>query len=201
MLGLGVRVNGFVAEITGVCSRNLVFRLWVVLGSWICVILTTLLEYYIWRYRYSWSWYQNIWFLREPLNLFLLCNVEPLVCENECWILKFYNDVWFPCIRLLLWIWNVEWISFHINVDIILHEVSVSLPPFQEEMVNEFNENAVDPLTVSLYQMDLDRTMFLLRSYLRTRLQKVTAAFTWVLSGYLMIVYHCLEIFILEGFE
>ncbi|KAL0360977.1 UNVERIFIED_CONTAM: DNA replication complex GINS protein SLD5 [Sesamum radiatum] len=42
-----------------------------------------------------------------------------------------------------------------------------------EEMVDEFNKNGVDPLTVSLYQMDLDRTMFLLRSYLRTRLQKI----------------------------
>ncbi|KAH6808599.1 DNA replication protein-like protein [Perilla frutescens var. frutescens] len=42
-----------------------------------------------------------------------------------------------------------------------------------EEMMDEFNQNGVDPLTVSLYQMDLDRTMFLLRSYLRTRLQKI----------------------------
>ncbi|XP_051113604.1 DNA replication complex GINS protein SLD5 [Andrographis paniculata] len=42
-----------------------------------------------------------------------------------------------------------------------------------EEMVNDFNSNGVDPLTVSLYQMDLDRTMFLLRSYVRTRLQKI----------------------------
>ncbi|KAK4405457.1 DNA replication complex GINS protein SLD5 [Sesamum angolense] len=42
-----------------------------------------------------------------------------------------------------------------------------------EEMVDEYNKNGVDPLTVSLYQMDLDRTMFLLRSYLRTRLQKI----------------------------
>ncbi|CAN4127632.1 unnamed protein product [Withania somnifera] len=42
-----------------------------------------------------------------------------------------------------------------------------------EETVEEFSKNGVDPLTVSLYQMDLDRTLFLLRSYLRTRLQKV----------------------------
>ncbi|CAN4128038.1 unnamed protein product [Withania somnifera] len=42
-----------------------------------------------------------------------------------------------------------------------------------EETVEEFSKNDVDPLTVSLYQMDLDRTLFLLRSYLRTRLQKV----------------------------
>lgn len=42
-----------------------------------------------------------------------------------------------------------------------------------EEMVEEFKKNVVDPLTVSLYQMDLDRTMFMLRSYLRTRLQKI----------------------------
>lgn len=34
-------------------------------------------------------------------------------------------------------------------------------------------QSGIDPLTVSLYQMDLDRTQFLLRSYLRIRLQKV----------------------------
>ncbi|XP_075482546.1 DNA replication complex GINS protein SLD5 isoform X2 [Primulina tabacum] len=42
-----------------------------------------------------------------------------------------------------------------------------------EETVEDFNKSGVDSLTVSLYQMDLDRTMFLLRSYLRTRLQKI----------------------------
>ncbi|XP_027090826.1 DNA replication complex GINS protein SLD5 [Coffea eugenioides] len=42
-----------------------------------------------------------------------------------------------------------------------------------EETVGEFTRNGIDPLTVSLYQMDLDRTIFLLRSYLRTRLQKI----------------------------
>ncbi|KAG9152569.1 hypothetical protein Leryth_024338 [Lithospermum erythrorhizon] len=42
-----------------------------------------------------------------------------------------------------------------------------------EETVVEYTSNVVDPLTVSLYQMDLDRTMYLLRSYLRTRLQKI----------------------------
>lgn len=40
--------------------------------------------------------------------------------------------------------------------------------------MEEFTRSGIDPLTVSLYQMDLDRTLFLLRSYLRTRLQKVT---------------------------
>lgn len=69
--------------------------------------------------------------------------------------------------------------QFPHNISFILHTVSViSLHFFQEEMVNEFNESGVDPLTVSLYQMDLDRTVFLLRSYLRTRLQKVTSGFT-----------------------
>lgn len=34
-------------------------------------------------------------------------------------------------------------------------------------------DNGVDDLIVSLYQMDLDRSLFLLRSYLRIRLQKV----------------------------
>ncbi|KAF9677201.1 hypothetical protein SADUNF_Sadunf08G0083200 [Salix dunnii] len=39
-----------------------------------------------------------------------------------------------------------------------------------------FEANNIDPLTVSLYQMDLDRTQFLLRSYLRVRLQKVVSS-------------------------
>ncbi|KAF5193661.1 Dna replication complex gins protein sld5 [Thalictrum thalictroides] len=42
-----------------------------------------------------------------------------------------------------------------------------------EETVEEYDGNGTDPLTVSLYQMDLDRTQFLLRSYLRIRLQKI----------------------------
>ncbi|GKB16097.1 DNA replication complex GINS protein SLD5 [Tanacetum coccineum] len=42
-----------------------------------------------------------------------------------------------------------------------------------EETVEELMQNGEDPLTVSLYQMDIDRTTFLLRSYLRTRLQKI----------------------------
>lgn len=47
----------------------------------------------------------------------------------------------------------------------------------QEETVEDFVVSGVDPLTVSLYQMDLDRTQFLLRSYLRIRLQKVVIIF------------------------
>lgn len=43
----------------------------------------------------------------------------------------------------------------------------------QEETIEEFSSDGIDPLTVSLYQMDLDRTQYLLRSYLRIRLQKV----------------------------
>ncbi|KAL5720709.1 hypothetical protein ACHQM5_013352 [Ranunculus cassubicifolius] len=42
-----------------------------------------------------------------------------------------------------------------------------------EDTVAEYENNSTDPLTVSLYQMDLDRTQFLLRSYLRIRLQKI----------------------------
>lgn len=42
-----------------------------------------------------------------------------------------------------------------------------------EETVEEFAESGIDPLTVSLYQMDLDRAQFLLRSYLRVRLLKI----------------------------
>lgn len=42
-----------------------------------------------------------------------------------------------------------------------------------EDTVEEYEGNGTDPLTVSLYQMDLDRTQFLLRSYLRIRLRKI----------------------------
>ncbi|OVA16749.1 GINS complex [Macleaya cordata] len=42
-----------------------------------------------------------------------------------------------------------------------------------EGTVEEYAEDGTDPLRVSLYQMDLDRTQFLLRSYLRIRLQKI----------------------------
>lgn len=43
----------------------------------------------------------------------------------------------------------------------------------QEETVEEKSSGGTNPLSVSLYQMDLDRTLFLLRSYLRIRIQKV----------------------------
>ncbi|KAK1280172.1 hypothetical protein QJS04_geneDACA004595 [Acorus gramineus] len=42
-----------------------------------------------------------------------------------------------------------------------------------EGTVEEFMENGTDDLVISLYQMDLDRTLFLLRSYLRIRLLKI----------------------------
>ncbi|EFH54500.1 hypothetical protein ARALYDRAFT_907364 [Arabidopsis lyrata subsp. lyrata] len=42
-----------------------------------------------------------------------------------------------------------------------------------EETIEDYVENGIDPLMVSLYQMDLDRAQFLLRSYLRVRLLKV----------------------------
>ncbi|KAH9766222.1 DNA replication complex GINS protein SLD5 [Citrus sinensis] len=52
-----------------------------------------------------------------------------------------------------------------------------------EETVEEYEESGMDPLTVSLYQMDLDRAQFLLRSYLRVRLQKVaTSSFVFCMS-------------------
>lgn len=43
----------------------------------------------------------------------------------------------------------------------------------QEETLDDFADSGVDDLVGSLYQMDLDRTLFLLRSYLRLRLKKV----------------------------
>uniref|UniRef100_A0A7N0VHH2 DNA replication complex GINS protein SLD5 n=1 Tax=Kalanchoe fedtschenkoi TaxID=63787 RepID=A0A7N0VHH2_KALFE len=51
-----------------------------------------------------------------------------------------------------------------------------------EETVEEFAQSGVDPLTVSLYQMDLDRTQFLLRSYLRVRLQKIEKYMFYILK-------------------
>ncbi|GMP76298.1 hypothetical protein CsSME_00033039 [Camellia sinensis var. sinensis] len=42
-----------------------------------------------------------------------------------------------------------------------------------EETVDESMASGIDLLTVSLYQMELDRTLFLLRSYLRIHLQKI----------------------------
>ncbi|KAG0452302.1 hypothetical protein HPP92_025775 [Vanilla planifolia] len=42
-----------------------------------------------------------------------------------------------------------------------------------EETVEELIEIRSDDIVVSLYQMDLDRALFLLRSYLRIRLQKI----------------------------
>ncbi|XP_057546400.1 DNA replication complex GINS protein SLD5 [Amaranthus tricolor] len=42
-----------------------------------------------------------------------------------------------------------------------------------EETIEEYTKNGFDPLIVSVYQMDMDRAQYLLRSYLRTRLQKI----------------------------
>ncbi|XP_010671758.2 DNA replication complex GINS protein SLD5 [Beta vulgaris subsp. vulgaris] len=42
-----------------------------------------------------------------------------------------------------------------------------------EETIEEFTRNGFDPLIVSVYQMDMDRAQYVLRSYLRTRLQKI----------------------------
>nr|KYP54351.1 DNA replication complex GINS protein SLD5 [Cajanus cajan] len=42
-----------------------------------------------------------------------------------------------------------------------------------EETIQDKSTAATDPLSLSLYQMDLDRTLFLLRSYLRIRIQKI----------------------------
>ncbi|KAE9591180.1 putative GINS complex subunit Sld5, GINS subunit, domain A protein [Lupinus albus] len=44
---------------------------------------------------------------------------------------------------------------------------------YLEETVEENSTDDADPLSLSLYQMDLDRTLFLLRSYLRVRIQKI----------------------------
>ena len=56
----------------------------------------------------------------------------------------------------------------------------------QEETIEEYASSGIDPLTVSLYQMDLDRVQYLLRSYLRIRLQKVA---TWLFCCIFVSVY------------
>ncbi|KAL8481330.1 hypothetical protein ACS0TY_027735 [Phlomoides rotata] len=75
-------------------------------------------------------------------------------------------------------LWKSAWRNEKAAPEILKYDVDLIQRSRQqiqlmEEMADEFNKNGVDPLTVSLYQMDLDRTMFLMRSYLRTRLQKI----------------------------
>ncbi|CAL9233960.1 unnamed protein product [Arabidopsis halleri] len=48
--------------------------------------------------------------------------------------------------------------------------------------IEDYVENGIDPLVVSLYQMDLDRAQFLLRSYLRVTLLKVMLSAVGVVS-------------------
>ncbi|KAJ8422723.1 hypothetical protein Cgig2_004569 [Carnegiea gigantea] len=49
-----------------------------------------------------------------------------------------------------------------------------------EETIEDFTRSGLDPLIVSVYQMDLDRTQYLLRSYLRIRLQKIEQDMTHI---------------------
>lgn len=44
----------------------------------------------------------------------------------------------------------------------------------QEETLDDFTDSGVDDLVVSFYQMDLNHTLFLLRSYLCLHLQMVS---------------------------
>uniref|UniRef100_A0A453QG77 Uncharacterized protein n=1 Tax=Aegilops tauschii subsp. strangulata TaxID=200361 RepID=A0A453QG77_AEGTS len=52
------------------------------------------------------------------------------------------------------------------------HLVSRTLWPL-EETFDDFTDNGIDNLVVSLYQMELDRMLFLLCFYLRLLLQKI----------------------------
>ncbi|CAK9319083.1 unnamed protein product [Citrullus colocynthis] len=52
-----------------------------------------------------------------------------------------------------------------------------------EETIEEYSRSGIDPLIVSLYQMDLDRTQFLLRSYVRSRLQKIEKYMLYILKS------------------
>ncbi|EHA8591713.1 putative DNA replication complex GINS protein SLD5 [Cocos nucifera] len=71
-----------------------------------------------------------------------------------------------------------EWQNEKVASEILQFEAALVLRAREqiqllEETVEEFTENGVDDLVLSLYQMDLDRTLFLLRSYLQIRLQKI----------------------------
>ncbi|KAK2990218.1 hypothetical protein RJ640_014670 [Escallonia rubra] len=62
--------------------------------------------------------------------------------------------------------------------EILKYEVDLirrvtELTAYVQETVDELMENGVDPLNVSLMEMDLERTLFLVKSYLRIRLQKI----------------------------
>ncbi|CAN1356393.1 DNA replication complex GINS protein SLD5 [Linum perenne] len=54
----------------------------------------------------------------------------------------------------------------------LIHRIKEQIE-LAEQNVEISESNGEDPLTISLYQMDLDRTQFLLRSYLRVRIQKI----------------------------
>ncbi|XP_031737760.1 DNA replication complex GINS protein SLD5 isoform X2 [Cucumis sativus] len=53
----------------------------------------------------------------------------------------------------------------------------------QEDTIEEYSRSGIDPLIVSLYQMDLDRVQFLLRSYIRSRLQKIEKYMLYILKS------------------
>ncbi|KAK3011227.1 hypothetical protein RJ639_012379 [Escallonia herrerae] len=62
--------------------------------------------------------------------------------------------------------------------EILKYEVDLirrvtELTAYVQETVDELMENGVDPLNVSLMEMELERTLFLVKSYLRIRLQKI----------------------------
>ncbi|PON64933.1 GINS complex subunit Sld [Parasponia andersonii] len=98
-------------------------------------------------------------------TLLLVCEAVREVVFQDCWGLA--DDVF----SIAAICWRVKLISLK---DAPCYPYLTSALHFlQEETVEEFAESGVDPLTVSLYQMDLDRTQFLLRSYLRIRLQKI----------------------------
>ncbi|KAK9086267.1 hypothetical protein Syun_028661 [Stephania yunnanensis] len=79
--------------------------------------------------------------------------------------LNFLYCFWFGCENVLWWN-DVQEI---LDLCPSLFYIGLGL----EETVEDFEQNGADPLTVSVYQMDLDRMQFLLRSYLRIRLQKI----------------------------
>ncbi|KAB1213824.1 DNA replication complex GINS protein SLD5 [Morella rubra] len=79
-----------------------------------------------------------------------------------------------PDVELLKRAWRNEKAApeiLHFQTDLIRRVIGQI--QLTEETIEEFSSDGIDPLTVSLYQMDLDRTQYLLRSYLRIRLQKI----------------------------
>lgn len=118
-----------------------------------------------------------------PCNAVLVLFLVFFKLYKRFFCLNFLQKVRNFVLWLLLWLHWVNVSFFHITLLELsacqLHIFSLQLWCFfillQEETVEDKGTVGTDPLSVSLYEMDIDRTLFLLRSYLRIRIQKVTS--------------------------